>query len=125
MVVSKNQQTWNLSSGTCVKKIWTRVTFSHQQPSNHVMLLIYPQLDSCKRMSIAQRTEMDITSFISTNVIISVISINVKITLTDFAPTVKVSVTRPNLPLMSGEQVTFFFLMIFRLFSSIVAFIAI
>ena len=59
------------------------------------------------------------------NVIISVISINVKITLIDFAPTVKVSVTRPNLPLMSGEQVTFFFLMIFRLFSSIVAFIAI
>ena len=83
------------------------------------------KLNSYKRMSLAIRTEMDITSFISTNVIISVISINVKITLTDFAPTVKVSVTRPNLPLMSGEQVTFFFLMIFRLFSSIVAFKAI
>ena len=88
-------------------------------------MLLYPQLNSYKRMSLAIRTEMDITSFISTNVIISVISINVKITLTDFAPTVKVSVTRPNLPLMSGEQVTFFFFMIFRLFSSIVAFIAI
>ena len=71
-------------------------------------MLLYPQLNSYKRMSLAIRTEMDITSFISTNVIISVISINVKITLTDFAPTVKVSVTRPNLPLMSGEQVTFF-----------------
>ena len=72
-------------------------------------MLLYPQLNSYKRMSLAIRTEMDITSFISTNVIISVISINVKITLIDFAPTVKVSVTRPNLPLMSGEQVTFFF----------------
>ena len=31
-------------------------------------MLLYPQLNSYKRMSLAIRTEMDITSFISTNV---------------------------------------------------------
>jgi len=89
-------------------------------------MLLYPRLDSYKRMCLAIRTEMDITSFISTNVIISVISINVKIHRSPWLtlhPLWK-SQWRGQTCLWCLESKSPFFLMIFPFFSpSIITFI--